>query len=75
MCPGNIWILVEFISWTPLKLGFWDPKKSSVAVTLHCEDLVVNNYLFLKFFGEKSQSVLFSTFDKCAVFLLKYFED
>ena len=51
---------------------------SNAAVTLHFEDLVVQNYLFLKmcvFVGKKYQIALFSTFDKCEVFPLKYFED
>ena len=52
--------------------------ESNAAVTLHFEDLAVQNYLFLKdvcIDGEKSQIVYKSTFDECDVFLFKYFED
>ena len=52
--------------------------ESNAAVTLHFEDLAVNNYLFINmcaFVCEKPQIVLLSTFDQCEVFLFKYLED
>ena len=40
---SKTWIFVE-VFFTPLKLG-----ESNAAVTLHFENLAVNNYLFLKY--------------------------
>ena len=51
---------------------------SNSAVTRHFEDLVVQNYLFLKdvcICWWKISNCLKSTFDECEVFLFKYFED
>ena len=38
----------KFFSISPLKLVFWTNMESNAAVTLHFEDLAVQNYLFLK---------------------------
>ena len=54
--------------------------ESNAAVTLHFEDLAVNDYLFFffnlcAFVCEKSQIVQLGSFDQCEVFLFKYVED
>ena len=70
----NLDFCESYFLWPFCNGVFWTNMESNAAVTLHFEDLAVNNYL-CTFTCEKSQIVLLSTFDQCEVFLFKYFED
>ena len=57
---------------------FWTNMESNAALTLHFEDLAVQNYLFLKdlcICWGKISNGLENTFDECKVFLFRYFKD